>query len=449
MSRMEDEDAGLADWLHAAAKALASAAERATNAGDSSLLRYLDYDDGNHALTEGRVRMLRAATLLRRLFLLPVPDAPGLVFFGGEIDPGVLGEQHAGLPIGNLAGSGLSPQRAFEACVGEGIEYLSQFVHSEDPHERGLLRDYVGADGHARRFISSILTSSEIDADRQIAWTRAHRLLDGTSAWFPLDLCYRRRASDQDFKPPLKLSSGCAAGATIEAATLRGLLELVERDAVALWWRGGRLGQAVGSETEAARAAMELLAKLRQDAGDRETWLLDITTDIDIPVIAAMSARADGFGFAVGFGARLDLAEAARAAIFELCQVEIGQHVVAAKRHESGDGALNESDRRQLRRSTLLDTRNCALLRPATPDATASEMLLPDSGLREIIKRLEERDVPIYAIDLSRARFDIPVVRVIAPALQLEPCDVVGPRLARAISTTGGGAIHHGGLHLL
>ena len=449
MSRMGDEDTGLANRLHAAAEALATAGERATNAGDFSLLRYLGYDDGDRALTEGRVRLLRAAALLRRLFLLPVPDAPGLVFFGGEIDPGVLGEQHAGLPFGNLAGSGLSPQRAFEACVGEGIEYLSQFVQSEDPHERGLLRDYVGADGHAWRFISSILTSSEIDADRQIAWTRAHRLLDGASAWFPLDLCYRRRAADQDFKPPLKLSSGCAAGATIEAATLRGLLELVERDAVALWWRGGRLGRAVGSETQAARAAMELLAKLRQDARDRETWLLDITTDIDIPVIAAMSARADGFGFAVGFGARLDLAEAARAAIFELCQVEIGQHVVAAKRHESGDGALNENDRRQLRRSTLLDTRNCALLRSAPYDAIASRKPFPDSSLQETIKRLEERDVPIYAIDLSRARFGIPVVRVIAPALQLEPCDVVGPRLERVISTTGGGAIHHGGLQLL
>ena len=71
--------------------------------------------------------MLRAAAKLRRVFQLPVPDAPGLVFVGGEADPALLDADLAGLPAGSLAGSGRSPQRAFESCVGEGIEYLSQF----------------------------------------------------------------------------------------------------------------------------------------------------------------------------------------------------------------------------------------------------------------------------------------------------------------------------------
>jgi len=57
-----------------------------------SLLRYLGYDDGETAHAEARSRMLRAAARLRRLFLLPVPDAPGLIFFGGEADPAMLGK---------------------------------------------------------------------------------------------------------------------------------------------------------------------------------------------------------------------------------------------------------------------------------------------------------------------------------------------------------------------
>ena len=35
---------------------------------------------------------------------------------------------------------------------------------------------------------------------------------------------------------------------------------------------------------------------------------------------------------------------------------------------------------------------------------------------------------------LLSAAFGIPVVRVLAPALQLEPCQIVGPRLARMIA---------------
>ena len=41
------------------------------------------------------------------------------------------------------------------------------------------------------------------------------------------------------------------------------------------------------------------------------------------------------------------------------------------------------------------------------------------------------------------------VVRVLAPGLQLEPCQIVGPRLARMIGRTGGGAVHHGDMTLL
>ena len=450
---MVDQQDQLTTRLEAAATVLAaSPTAAAARVGDSSLLRYLGYDDGNTAEAEGRARMLRAAARFRRLFLLPVPDAPGLVFFGGEADPATLGKQPEGLPIGSLAGSGLEPKRAFESCVGEGIEYLSQFVQADDPIVSGPSASYGGAyDVDVRRFISEVLALNMIDADRAIGWVSASRLPDGKDMWFPADLCYRRHTAEQDLKPPHKLSSGCAAGTTAEAATLRALLELIERDAVALWWRGGRRGRSIASNSEAAGAAAALLAQVRQGNTDRKTWLLDITTDVGIPAVAAISARPDGYGFAFGLGARLDLADAVRAAIFELCQVELGQHVVAAKRHESGDAALNESDRRQLRRGTSFDTRACILLQPQTePDSISIED--PDdsaSGLQQVLQRLEARGIAAYAIDLTRPQFGVPVVRVLAPGLQLEPCQIVGPRLARMIGQTGGGAMHHGDMTLL
>jgi ribosomal protein S12 methylthiotransferase accessory factor len=453
---MADQQNQLATRLEAAAAALTACPTDADpSAGGSSLLRYLGYDDGNTAQAEGRARMLRAAARLRRLFLLPVPDAPGLIFFGGEADPATLGNEtlgkpQEGLPIGNLAGSGLEPNRAFESCVGEGIEYLSQFIQAGDPTESGPFTDYGKAsDVHVGKFISKVLALSTTDADRPIAWVPASRLPDGAKTWFPLDLCYRRQAAEQDFKPPLKLSSGCAAGTSVEAATLRALLELIERDAVALWWRGGRRGRPIAPDSEAAHAAAELLAQLRQGNTERKAWLLDVTTDIGIPAVAAISTRPDGYGFAYGFGARLNLADAVRAAIFELCQVELGQHVIAAKRHESGDEALNESDRRQLKRGTLFDTNNCKLLQPETEPGPVSRESPDASSLQHVLERLEARGIAVYAIDLTRPQFGVPVVRVLAPGLQLEPCQIVGARLAGMIGETGGGAMHHGGMPLL
>src|SRR5262249_45708601 len=140
---------------------------------------------------------------------------------------------------------------------------------------------------------------------RILGWVPAYAFSDGSEAWFPADLCYRRAADQQDFVPPLKLSTGCAAGSTIEAATLRALLELIERDAAALWWRGGRCARPVHDDSDAGRVGADLLARLRGGQQERRTWLLDITTDIDVPVVTAVSAGADGFGLCVGLGARL------------------------------------------------------------------------------------------------------------------------------------------------
>jgi ribosomal protein S12 methylthiotransferase accessory factor len=176
--------------------------------------------------------------------------------------------------------------------------------------------------------------------------------------------------------------------------------------------------------------------------------LLDITTDLGVPVVAAFSCRPDGYGFALGLGARATLAEAARSAIFEMCQSELSLHVIAAKRREAGEAALNESDRRQVLRATTLDTRGCLLLQPDDA-AVGSPVVLDGDPVRAIVGLLAARGIVAYSLDLTRPEFGVPVVRVIAPGLQSDPCEIVGERLAAAIAETGGGAEHSGGIVLL
>ena len=231
----------LANQMQAAASALT---ESGNSPEASELLRHLGYDDGDAAAAPGRARLLRAATGFRRLFRLAVPDAPGLVFLGAEADPVSLGPHNAGLPVIGFAGSGLDLRRAFESCVGEGIEYLSQFSEPEELLDSAPIDACSNVlDAGSYRFVNDIASACGIPADRVIEWVSMQRLADGASFRFPADLCLRRAAPD--FVPPLKLSTGCAAGVTRESATLRGMLELIERDAVALWWRGGNRGRQV------------------------------------------------------------------------------------------------------------------------------------------------------------------------------------------------------------
>jgi ribosomal protein S12 methylthiotransferase accessory factor len=447
---MADSDRGLASALNSAADSLlADPTLSIASAGDARLLRFLEYNDRDE--TAARVRMLRAGARLERLFLLPVPDAPGLVFFGGEANPAVLGRAYAGVAKAGLAGSGLTPRRAFEACVGEGAEYLSQIGPRGGEPEPMVAPPEPASDRLAHAFISGVLAAARAADRRPIAWITARNLITDGTMRFPADLCQRRPSTERDFDPPLKLSTGCSAGSTLETATARAILELIERDAVALWWRGGQRGRAIPTGSEASTAAVALLDQLRQGKRDRLTHLLDITTDVGVPVVIASSTRPNGFGFAFGFGCRPNRADAARSAIFELCQVELSQHVIAAKQKESGDAALNDSDRKQLRRAAQFNALSCALLAPEG-EITSDPAWLPDepaAALPGLLERLDAMGIAAYAIDLTRADLAIPVVRVLAPGLQLEPCEIAGERLMRMIAATGGGAQYTHGIGLL
>jgi ribosomal protein S12 methylthiotransferase accessory factor len=430
----------LSSLLAAAAVALT---EGGSNPRAAALLQELGYAGATPGDAVAHARILRAGASFRRLFRLPVPDSPGLVFFGAEADPAGIGPHNAGLPVGGFAGSGLTTQRAFESCVGEGIEYLSQFTSPHDQFERGPFTAFAPMlDSAAREFVGSVLSACDVPRDRAIDWIPVQRLPDRQSCLYPVDLCLRRRHTD--FVPPLKLSTGCAAGPTHADAALHAILELIERDALALWWRGGIRPHAI-NPGQSAQASADLLGHVRRDETGRHTQLLDITTDLGVPVVAAFSTRPDGYGFAVGLGARPTLADACRSAIFEMCQSELSLHVITAKQRQSGTAALNQSDLRQNANATRFDTRRCPLLQP---DEARPEVSVPAS-LEAVLQRLEARGIVAYALDLTRPQFDVPVMRVIAPGLQNEPCRIDTDRLTSAIARTGGGKRHTGDITLL
>jgi ribosomal protein S12 methylthiotransferase accessory factor len=67
-----------------------------------------------------------------------------------------------------------------------------------------------------------------------------------------------------------------------------------------------------------------------------------------------------------------------------------------------------------------------------------------------LVDRLGQFGIETFGLDLTRPCFAIPVARVIAPGLQLEPSEIVTPRLANMIARTGGGAAAYtGGVALM
>ena len=381
--------------------------------------------------------MYAIARRLPRLFQLPHPTAPGLCLVGARVDPAAFIADWTGAGA-SATGKGMEPLDAVLGCLGEAAEYLSQqtwgdealVVASRPPRsslDDGSVAQLLDLAGHPA-------------APPPLAWARTRRLHDDAETWLPAALCYRRPAAPV---PRIKLGSGCAVGATVAAAELHAMLELIERDAVALWWIGGRRPRRVSDRTARAAGVAALMDRLRGGRTDRRQWLLDISTDLAVPAIVSVSCAADGSGLACGFAARLDTADAIRAAVLEMCQMEIVIHLVHLKRAQQGDAALDTTDLAHLRRCHGFDVAGCPVLQEehAAPPAEPVGPTLAGPTLAgpELAGHLAGHGIHVHGLDLTRKALGIPAFRALSCQLQPMPGTAVLPRLAQEVERSGGG----------
>jgi ribosomal protein S12 methylthiotransferase accessory factor len=398
-----------------------------------ALLARLDYREGVPELARHRSALLLAAGRFRQIFSLRAPDAPNLVVLGAQVDPEAFGLGPG--PVGHVAGTGLSFREAFESCVGEGVEYASQFMSADDSVAL-LAEDDALADASAamRELWTGLAAYRRRDCLAPTAWVNAANLADGEAVRVPADLCFRRPPDVRDFDPPWPLSTGTGAGMGPLDAAVHGLLELVERDAVALWWRGGRPARVVSGAPGTA-----MLEHLRGGSTHRRTWLLDVTSDVGVPVVVAASCNDDGFGLCCGFAARPTQAKAADAAVREMAQMELAHHLSEVKRQTQGDACLSELDRRHIERFTRIDVKATRALHPVAPPGGSRDLPATEGQavLGMIRQGLESVGLSPCVLNLTRAKIGVPAVRVLCPGLEVGMTSPPGPRLRVAAADSG------------
>lgn len=207
-------------------------------------------------------------------------------------------------------------------------------------------------------------------------------------------------------------SNGVAAGATSTEAAVYGLLEIIERDAVAMWWHLRLPRPALDLSTVDDSYLRDMAAHAERHG--RDLWLLDLTNDIGVPVVAAVCPQKDGSEIVFGFGAHLDPVAAARSAVAECAQFLMSFAHFPDDRH----GLFGEPGRRWWGTRTLATD---PYLRPVPgtapvpwPPDTSGETDLDD--LRALVDRLGAAGLSAYAVPMSRP--DVPevaVIRMIVP----------------------------------
>jgi oxazoline/thiazoline synthase len=251
------------------------------------------------------------------------------------------------------------------------------------------------------------------DEDEVMDWTPLWSLTERRHKLLPTGMLYFGAPC-----PPsvTSNSNGCAAGSSLEDAVLQGLLELIERDAVAIWWynRTPMPGMDLNSFRD---PWMDELGEVHAGLG-REVWLLDVTTDLGVPAMVAVSRRTNGprEDIMFGCGAHLDPRVAARRALTELNQC---MPMVC----EPMD--LSEFDidmRRWFETARLADhpwlapDADVPARGPCHHGYTHRRDLVDD--IRAIRETLEAKELELLVLDQTRPDMGLPVVRVVVPGLR-------------------------------
>ena len=341
------------------------------------------------------------------------------------------------------AGKGSSPQQSEASALCEAVERYCGAFHGDEIRCRRSLADFekageaeaippnevqlfsdrqldhahrINARGHPYNFVPP-----RLDPDAEIDWTPAWSLTEGRHRYLPTSILYGMVEAGEGRGAGFKAdSNGCAAGNTLEEAILQGFLELVERDAFAIWWYNRlRLPEVdLASFDDAYLASARDYYRQR----NREIWVLDATSDFGIPVFVAVSRRTGGEteDILYGAGAHMDPHIAALRAVCELNQCL--QWIVGPARGGAGAAVHDPVSASWWRTGKLADHPYLAPMSGVAKRGRSNYPVPDTADTREDVEHcralVEARGMEVLVLDQTRPDIGMPVARVIVPGMR-------------------------------
>lgn len=318
------------------------------------------------------------------------------------------------------AGKGRNIEQARVSALFEAVERFSGLYQGDEAIIQGSWNDLRQSafHPHALQLFSdnqySAWTIADINkngalriakhytGDKVIDWTPAWSLTHNQRRLVPFTYCYSDTPSHINRAYTCYNGNGVAAGTCLEEAILQGLFELVERDAVAVWWYN-RINRPLPDPVLFNGPYVEKMKKEYQNLG-WDLWALDLTHDLLIPVYAALAQSRQDQRFCIGFGCHLNSKLALHRALTELNQLFDPQGTVRTP-----------WDHKALTSNEFLFSHGES---KAKPQVFQSENTSLRGDIEECICKLNKSGLELLVVNKTRPDTGVHVAHTIVPGLR-------------------------------
>jgi ribosomal protein S12 methylthiotransferase accessory factor len=231
-------------------------------------------------------------------------------------------------------------------------------------------------------------------------WIRGFSLTRVRPLWVPLSTCTAGLPGPPSEHLMAPITTGFAAGATYDQAVLGGLCEAIERDSTVIWWLH-KLPRPRLADPRAIDPRVSELLEPWKHAGVR-TELLDLSTDVSVPVLAVVQVQERSPFAVLGTACRPRAEDAAVHAIEE-----------ALSRKRWGSSAWNVY-------AGPHGPSHFAFALEAPATGTLPESVDDADPIRAIVGKLAAVGVEAIVVDVTQPEVreaGLVVVRVLAPEL--------------------------------
>jgi ribosomal protein S12 methylthiotransferase accessory factor len=360
-------------------------------------------------------------------------------YFGFGRDARNLYEFKSGL-LSQAAGVGPDPNSARIGAICEALERYSGMTHGDEPAITAAFseldsevvvdpttcmlysaRQYKNREDINAKGAAFDLIPNPFDERAAMDWTGVWSLSAKRFKLLPSTYLFYNYKQPKGGPFCWADSNGCAAGSTLTNAVLRGLLELIERDSVAIWWYN-RLARPLvdlsSFNCDYFDRFLDAYGKL-----SRDVWVLDLTTDLGVPSFVAISRYTAGLpeDILLSFGAHFDAQTAIEHALSEMNHILPA--VLPQNRDQSGQYPYPDPSQQNWWRNATIESEHYLLANADAPAIRADDYPVIGAdcdaervgALRE---RLEQHGMEVLVLNQSRPDIGIPVAKVIVPGLR-------------------------------